>query len=145
MKYRNKSDKAKLIVVSMSKRRVQPGEIVSLSVRDINHSGANLRHFEQVIGAKAEKEQRSEPQLKENEAPSPLASDNSDYEQPPEETTKGEGQREEQEVPEGEDLPKEPEAPSEGQEETEVEVEGDGESESNEETTPAEAPSGDEV
>jgi len=46
--HKNVSDKPQYIVVNMVKTKIAPGDIVNLSVRDMQHSGNNIRHFESV-------------------------------------------------------------------------------------------------
>ncbi len=65
MLYRNVSEKAAYVSVQMNKTKVNPGEEVNLSIRDINHSGSSLRFFEAVI--KVEEVRKEKLDIAENE------------------------------------------------------------------------------
>lgn len=48
MLYKNISDKAKIALVHMVKKRVQPGETIIMTSSDIRHLGSNMAYFEPV-------------------------------------------------------------------------------------------------
>jgi len=46
--HKNISNKPQYVVVNMIKIKVNPGDIVNLSPRDMQHAGSNIRHFESI-------------------------------------------------------------------------------------------------
>lgn len=69
MLYKNISDKPARISKEMTKVVIQPGEIVNLSVRDINHSGSSLRFFEAVNKVKIVTEEKFDVPEEKQEKP----------------------------------------------------------------------------
>ena len=133
MLYKNISDKPKIALVHMVKRRIQPGETVSMGSSDIKHLGSNMRFFEPAAAVeKAEAVKKEEPVEEVQVDNSPATTEPMEELSPAQE----EGEAEQSDT----EPEPEPETPTENEPEPGPEPE---DAEVDEETTPAEKPAED--
>ena len=155
MRYYNKSDKPRVVVVRMCKRKIQPGEAVDISPHDANHAGASMRFFA-LLATRTSAEQKEVPISQEVETEATVTeepvAEEPVAEEPSEEAVEEEPVAEEpvsEEAPtDVEESPKEgSDSAEESAEESPVDAKSepeDTEPEPDTETTPDEADPGDE-